>query len=117
MKRRKKANPTRRVVRKRRPLVRRRTKPSVSPAETPAPPPAPDEEPPAFPPGWHRLTPMQQRVLQLLASGRGTNAIAAELGVSPNTVQAHRGHLCVRLGLRGRQALQKFVATHKAQLV
>jgi DNA-binding CsgD family transcriptional regulator len=46
--------------------------------------------------------------MQLIAAGRTTNEIAAELGASPHTVQAHRGHLSVRLGLRGRNALQRF---------
>ena len=71
------------------------------------------EEAPGFPPGWLRLTPMQKRVFQFVAAGRKTAEIAAELGASPHTVQAHRVHIAIRLGLRGRTALQRFVLQHK----
>jgi DNA-binding CsgD family transcriptional regulator len=79
---------------------------AIVPAEAPA--------QPARPRGWDRLTPAQRSVLRLIAAGRTTNEIAVELGASPHTVQAHRGHLSVRLGLRGRNALQRFAEAHPA---
>jgi DNA-binding CsgD family transcriptional regulator len=113
--------PVRRRPVKRRTAVRRRKtsspkkKPRVAQVvAAPAPPPVaePVAEEQAFPPGWHRLTPMQQRVLRLVAANLSTKAIAEALGASPHTVQAHRVHIAIRLGLRGRTALHQFVHLH-----
>jgi DNA-binding CsgD family transcriptional regulator len=119
MKRRTQSKPPRRTAKRRAVARRRRPEPALpaAPAAIASAPvgiaAATPEDVPKFPPGWDRLTPMQQRVLQLVAAGRTTNAIAAELGASPHTVQAHRMHIAVRLGLRGRTALQRFVQEHR----
>jgi DNA-binding NarL/FixJ family response regulator len=44
-----------------------------------------------------RLTPRQREVLQLIAEGNTTKAIAAKLGLSEKTVETHRAQLMERL--------------------
>jgi DNA-binding NarL/FixJ family response regulator len=44
-----------------------------------------------------RLTPRQREVLQLIAEGNTTKAIAAKLGLSGKTVETHRAQLMERL--------------------
>jgi DNA-binding NarL/FixJ family response regulator len=46
------------------------------------------------------LSPRQREVLQLIAEGRSTRAIAERLGVSVKTVESHRLQLIRRLGIR-----------------
>jgi DNA-binding NarL/FixJ family response regulator len=46
------------------------------------------------------LTERQCEILQLIADGRNTKQIADELGVSPKTVDFHRGKLMERLNIR-----------------
>jgi len=54
------------------------------------------------------LTPRERRVLQLIAEGRTGKEIAAELGISPNTVHAHRTSLMTKLGLHKQTDLARF---------
>jgi DNA-binding NarL/FixJ family response regulator len=49
-----------------------------------------------------RLTPREQEVLELLASGRSNKRIAFELGISEKTVKAHVGHVLAKLGVSDR---------------
>jgi DNA-binding CsgD family transcriptional regulator len=51
-----------------------------------------------------------------LSDLKTTKEIAAELGVSPRTVDNHRAHICGKLGLQGSHALTKFALQHKEQL-
>jgi DNA-binding NarL/FixJ family response regulator len=46
-----------------------------------------------------RLTPRQRQILQLVAEGHGTRAIAERLSVSIKTVETHRAHIMERLGI------------------
>lgn len=62
------------------------------------------------------LTPVERRVLQLIAQGLTTARIAETLGNSPKTVENHRQHICRKLGLRGPQALLRFALEQKALL-
>lgn len=66
-----------------------------------------------MPAGWQRalasaackplgLSPRQRQILALVAQGRGNEEIAAELGLSPNTVKFHIRALYARLGVRNR---------------
>jgi DNA-binding NarL/FixJ family response regulator len=62
------------------------------------------------------LTPTERRVLVLLSELKTTKEIAAELGVSPRTVDNHRAHICSKLDLQGTHALVKFALLHKNEL-
>jgi DNA-binding NarL/FixJ family response regulator len=63
-----------------------------------------------------RLTPAERRVLRLVSEAKTTDAIAAELGLSPKTIENHRAHISARLGLRGANALLKFAVEHRSEL-
>lgn len=52
------------------------------------------------PTGLDLLTPRQREVLQLIAEGRNTKAIARRLGIGVKTVESHRMQLMARLGVR-----------------
>ena len=54
------------------------------------------------------LTPRQREVLKLIAEGYSTKRAAAELGVSVKTVEAHRGAIMQRLGVRDLAGLVRF---------
>ena len=54
------------------------------------------------------LTPRQREVLKLIAEGYSTKRAAAELGVSAKTVEAHRGAIMQRLGVRDLAGLVRF---------
>ncbi len=54
------------------------------------------------------LTPRQREVLRLVAQGRNTKAIAADLGLSVKTVETHRAQLMERLGIRDVPGLVKY---------
>ncbi|TNM68609.1 helix-turn-helix transcriptional regulator [Streptomyces sp. NP160] len=51
------------------------------------------------PRGWEELTPREREVLSVLASGASNAGIAAELGISPRTVEAHLRSAFTRLRL------------------
>lgn len=52
-----------------------------------------------------QLTDREFEVFQLIGQGKGTREIAAELHLSPKTVDVHRSHLKEKLGLRDATAL------------
>lgn len=56
-----------------------------------------------------RLTPRQRAVLDGLIAGKPSKVIAAELGVSPSTVDVHRGRLMERLQARSLPDLFRLV--------
>ncbi|MBX5465406.1 MAG: response regulator transcription factor [Clostridia bacterium] len=58
-----------------------------------------------------RLSEREREVLGLLARGRSTREIAAELGLSPNTVHKHRTSLMAKLGLHSAYDLLRFAAS------
>jgi len=62
------------------------------------------------------LTPAERRVLQLIAQGLTSAAIAEQSGTSPKTVENQRLHICRKLGLRGPQALLRFAMERKTLL-
>ena len=53
-------------------------------------------------------------MLALLADLKTTRQIAAELGVSPRTIDNHRANLCTKLDLQGPHALTKFALEHRS---
>jgi DNA-binding NarL/FixJ family response regulator len=54
------------------------------------------------------LTPRQREILQLVAEGHSTKAIAGKLGVSVKTVETHRAQLMERLGIRDVAGLVRY---------
>lgn len=54
------------------------------------------------------ITPRQREILQLIAEGRSTKQIAAQLGVSVKTVDTHRALLMERLGIYDVAGLVRF---------
>jgi DNA-binding NarL/FixJ family response regulator len=61
------------------------------------------------------LTPRQRQVLSLLAAGRSTQQISAELGVSHTTVRNHVANLMAALGVHTR--LQAVITASKAGMI
>lgn len=51
------------------------------------------------------LTPTEERIVEFLGRGMTSRQIAAELFISPRTVQKHREHIARKLGLKGSNAL------------
>jgi DNA-binding NarL/FixJ family response regulator len=67
--------------------------------------------------GLGALTQAELRILKLIAGGKSSKEIAAELFISYYTVETHRKNICERLGLRGAHALVRFAVEHKAELL
>lgn len=59
-----------------------------------------------------RLSPRERQVLQLIAEGNSNKAIAAQLGISVHTVNAHRVSLMAKLNLHDAQGLTRFALRH-----
>lgn len=55
-----------------------------------------------------KLTLRELEVLQLVAEGNGNKQMAAELGISPKTVEKHRGHLEGKLKIHGTANLTRY---------
>ncbi len=66
--------------------------------------------------GLGDLTPTERRILYLLSELKTSKDIAAELCISPRTVDNHRAHICSKLNLQGAHALVKFALQHKHEL-
>ncbi len=63
------------------------------------------------------LTSRQREILQLIAESHTTKEIAAKLGISTKTVEAHRAQMIARLKIRGitelvKYAIRKGLTTH-----
>ena len=67
--------------------------------------------------GLDALSAAERRVLRLIALGKATKEIAAELFLSPATVETHRKNICAKLELRGANKLLAFAIEHKADLL
>ena len=57
------------------------------------------------------LSDREREILQLIAQGKTTAQIAAELFLSPHTVQSHRDHIMAKLDLHSKAALIKYAIT------
>ena len=62
------------------------------------------------------LTTAERRVLKLLAEGRTSPQIAAELNLSVRTIQHHRANIADKLDLKGSNALLQFAIRHLSEL-
>jgi predicted ATPase/class 3 adenylate cyclase/DNA-binding CsgD family transcriptional regulator len=62
--------------------------------------------------GWASLTPTERDVVRLVSEGLANNDIAAQLFVSPRTVQTHLTHVYSKLGLTSRVQLAQEAARH-----
>jgi DNA-binding NarL/FixJ family response regulator len=67
-------------------------------------------------PGLDDLTKAELRILKLISMKKTSREIAAELFISPRTVEAHRANICSKLALRGSHSLLWFVSSHKSEL-
>ena len=61
-----------------------------------------------------RLTPREQQILRLIGIGRANREIAVELGMSTKTVETHRRHIKVKLGLASSTELVRYAITNAA---
>jgi two-component system, NarL family, response regulator NreC len=57
---------------------------------------------------YDTLTPREREILQLVAEGHTSAAIAERLFISPRTVETHRGHLMQKLGLKSQADVIRF---------
>jgi DNA-binding NarL/FixJ family response regulator len=67
-------------------------------------------------PGLEDLTKAERRILKLIAEKKTSREIAAELFVSPRTVEAHRANICSKLELHGSHSLLQFALENRAAL-
>ena len=58
--------------------------------------------------GFVRLTIREQKVVQLLAEGKGNKEVAASLHISPKTVESHRVNINNKLGLKSVSELVRY---------
>jgi len=67
-------------------------------------------------PGLDDLTKAERRILKLIAEKKTSRVIAAELFISPRTVEAHRANICTKLDLHGSHSLMQFALEHRSAL-
>jgi len=67
-------------------------------------------------PGLADLTKAERRVLKLIAEKKTSPQIAAELFISPRTVEAHRANACTKLGLSGSHSLLQFALENRSSI-
>jgi two-component system, NarL family, response regulator DegU len=67
-------------------------------------------------PGLEQLTKAELRILKLISQKKTSREIAAELFISPRTVEAHRTNISSKLGLRGSHSLLQFALENRSQL-
>ena len=60
-----------------------------------------------------KLTRREKVILQLIADGKTTNQIAAELFISPLTVETHRRNLMKKLNVANAAAMVKWAIDNK----
>jgi DNA-binding NarL/FixJ family response regulator len=70
----------------------------------------------AHKPGLDDLTKAERRILKLVAEKKTSREIAAELFISPRTVEAHRANISAKLDLRGSHSLLQFALENRSSL-
>jgi DNA-binding NarL/FixJ family response regulator len=68
-------------------------------------------------PGLAELTPSERVILSMVAAGKPTNVIAAELHIHPRTVDTHRANISQKLHLNGANSLLRFALEHRSELL
>ena len=63
------------------------------------------------------LTPSERRILSMIAAGKETKGIAAELHIHHRTVETHRANICQKLRLNGANSLLRFALEHRSELL
>jgi two-component system, NarL family, invasion response regulator UvrY len=61
---------------------------------------------------FHKLSTRELEVLRLIAEGLSAKSIAAQLSVSPKTVEAHRSRLLRKLGMRKATELVRYAVRY-----
>jgi RNA polymerase sigma factor (sigma-70 family) len=59
------------------------------------------------------LSPREREILQLVAEGQTSRAIAERLSISPKTVDTYRSRLMRKIGVKNLAALIKFAIQHE----
>lgn len=67
-------------------------------------------------PGLDSLTPSERRVLRLIADGKTSKEIAADLGINYRTVENHRTNINTKLDIQGSHSLLRFALENKSLL-
>ena len=67
-------------------------------------------------PTLESITPTERQVLKMVAQEKTSRQIADELCISVRTVEHHRANICLKLGLRGSNALIKFAIGNRSEL-
>jgi DNA-binding NarL/FixJ family response regulator len=67
-------------------------------------------------PGLTALTAAESHVLHLIAEGKSSKEIGAELCIHFRTVENHRHAICQKLGLQGSNSLLRFALQHRAKI-
>jgi DNA-binding NarL/FixJ family response regulator len=67
-------------------------------------------------PSLNDLTSSQRRILRMIAAGKSSKEIAAELFIHYRTVENHRTSICEKLNLHGPNTLIRFALQHKSEL-
>ena len=58
------------------------------------------------------LSPRERQVLSMICSGQTNRAMAATLGLSPNTIETHRKHIIEKLDLHSTAELVRYAIRH-----
>jgi DNA-binding NarL/FixJ family response regulator len=67
-------------------------------------------------PSLNDLTPSERRILGMIAHGKSSKQIAAELFIHHRTVENHRTNICEKMNLHGPNTLLRFALQHKSEL-
>jgi DNA-binding NarL/FixJ family response regulator len=67
-------------------------------------------------PGLDDLTKAERRILKLISEKKTSREIAAELFISPRTVEAHRANICNKLALSGSHSLLQFALENRSAI-
>lgn len=62
------------------------------------------------------LSPMERRILTLIAESKTSKEIAEAFFISQRTVENHRAHISAKLGIHGSYSLLKFAIENKSSL-